>query len=185
MAKQSETIVLPDQDPMLSAVGKGIQIFSTLEGVLGILFATLMEPADRTASVIAFDAIRNVETKLQVTQAVIDYRLKDEQLKRGRKIINLIRKRTDMRNKLAHWTASHWPRARTSAEIKKMKVVLVPSSFSKLGAAVMWAPKETSVKPITLKELWAFQHLCSQLISDIVSFSNEIRPVKDGAKRGQ
>ena len=61
---------VPPQDDMLKAVGKGIQAFTNVEAGLNFLFASIMEPANRGASVIALDAARHIEAKLRIVRAV-------------------------------------------------------------------------------------------------------------------
>ena len=180
---ETATIELPSQDPMLRAVGAGIQRFASVEHGLSILFADLMEPADRQVSVLVMDAVRNVETKIQIVQAAVDAKLTGSQLTKGRKIVDLVRKRGDMRNKLAHWTVTLWPGVSTAAEMKKMIVVLAPPIYSKHWGPVMFAPKTTTIQPIRLKQVETFLNQCSALFAKMVDFSAEISPPKDGTKK--
>lgn len=168
------TVELPSQDPMLRAVGAGIQRFASVEHGLSIMFADLMEPADRGVSVLVMDAAKHIETKIRLVEAALDARLTGDQLKRGRKIIDMVRKRSDMRNKLAHWTVSHWPGASSAADIKKMIVVLAPPIYSKHWGPVMWAHKTTNVQPIRLKQVETFLEQCNALFMAMVAFSTEM-----------
>ena len=168
------TIELPSQDPMLTAVGRGIQRFSSVEHCLGILFADLMAPADRQVSVLVMDAAKHIETKIQIVQAAVDAKLTGDQLTRGRKIVDLVRKRGDMRNKLAHWTVTFWPGASTAAEMRRQIVVLAPPIYSKHWGPVMWDPKSTTIQPIRLKQIDTFSEQCLALFKMMVQFSSEL-----------
>lgn len=176
-----EAIELKSQSPMLEAVGRGIQAFATVEAGVGVVFASLMEPADRYSSILVLDAARNIETKLKITQAVLEHRLADDQRARGVNLLNRVRKRGDVRNKLAHWAVTHWPMAATAAEVKEQIVVLAPPLWSKDHFPVMMDPKSTDVSPLRITEIEDFARLCQRLFSDLAAFSNEEMPFKNDA----
>lgn len=167
---------------MLQAVGKGIQSFANAENGLTSLFQALMDPADRTLSFLALDAARHIETKMQIVRAVAQAKLAGPQLAKATNLLNRLTSRGDVRNKLAHWTVGYWPAMRLADDAKKTQVVLLPPMASKHWAPVLFAPKTTTVKPITLRELRIFSKLCSELLLEFVRLANEISPPKDRAE---
>jgi hypothetical protein len=119
-------IALPSQDEMLTAVGRGIQAFASVEHGLSMVFASIMEPADRNASFVVLDAARHIETKLRILKAVAAVRLSPAQLAVLNKLLERCNDRRPLRNKLAHWAVSYWPGARTAEEAQNMEVALCP-----------------------------------------------------------
>lgn len=167
----SEPIEPPSLDPALLAVGQGIQAFANVEFGLSLVFASLMEPADRQRSVVALDAARHIETKLRIVRAVGEMRLQGEQYSTFNSFVNRIKRKSVMRHKLAHWTVSHWPGAQSIDEMKRWVPALVPPLHSVHHVKIMWGGEQ----PIHLAQITAFAKQCQTFSTDLFSFSNEIR----------
>lgn len=155
---------------MLLAVGRGIQAFASVEMAFGYCFASMMEPGDRICSLAILDASRHVETKLRIIDRVAPIALAGERLTTWKNLSSRIRKRSGMRNKLAHWTVSHWPGMSSVEDIKRVGVRLVPPMSSFDHWAVMWGG-ETDARPVTLDEIDVFTAKCIELTTDLLNFS--------------
>jgi hypothetical protein len=180
-SNEAEAIVinLPPQEKMLQAVGRGIQAFACVELGLSFMFASLMEPAPRELSVIALDAAGQVRTKLLIVESVAQKRLIGNHRDEACKLLNRIRKRSEIRNRLAHWTVSHWPGASSVEQIRRMKVALIPPPASVKHGPVVWTPETSQVRPLFQGDSERFAKLCDELFHDLVTFSNEIAPTSD------
>lgn len=182
MSDPSTHIVLPSQEPMLVAVGHGIQAFANVEMALGFLYASLMEPADRVLSILTLDAARHIETKLRIVEAIADYALDGdihaEWRTQCKSVLAQCRKRSNFRHKLAHWTVEYWPGASNAEEVKRMKVALVPPRTSPLHGKVMWGGDQ----PIHLKQMNEFKDKCNSLFFAMVDLSNVIASNKRDVK---
>jgi hypothetical protein len=178
-----EVITLPDLTPMHVAVGKGISTFSSLELAVGMVFASMLEPAPRLHSITVLNSARSFEAKMKMVDALADVALTDSQLKRWRNLSSKIGRRKDMRDRLAHWMVSHFPGAKTVREIKKMKPALVPPVWSKQHMEVIWDPKTNrKSKPIFLPQLLQFDEDARKLTTELFKFSSAVRPKAASAK---
>jgi len=176
--EQNEPIVvhLPPQEQMLQAVGRGIQVFATVELCLAILFASLMEPAPRELSVVALDAAGPLRTKLKIVESVADRRLAGTEREQARSILKQIEQQAAVRNKLAHWTVSHWRGASSAEDLKRVVVALVPPPASLKHGPVVWEPESSNLKPLFAADLDRFFAECNELIPALVTLSNKIAP---------
>lgn len=185
MAKApTESIDLPSQEPMLAAVGRGIQAFASVETAIGFCFASMMEPGDRSNAIVILEAARHIETKMRIVNAIADRSLTDEKLrKRWASLKNKIKRRTDVRHKLAHWTVGLWPGARSAEDAKKWKIALVPPMISSAYFPVMWGkPGDSDEKPIFIDQLETFHAKCNELFGQLVAFSDAIKEAKRDGK---
>ena len=121
-----EVITLPERAPLFEAVGEGITAFAALEFAIGMIFATLLEPADRGRSVAVINSARSFEAKMKMVNALADVALVGDAHTRWRNLSCRIEKRKAFRDKLAHWMVSHYPGATTAEQIRSMKPHLVP-----------------------------------------------------------
>jgi hypothetical protein len=152
---------------MLAAVGRGIQAFASVEHGLSLVFASIMEPANRNASFFALDAARHIETKMRIVKAAASVQLNPAQLERFNNLLNRCKTRAELRHKLAHWTVSYWPGARTAAEAREMKPALCPPPASPDAHATLWGKE----RPIHIKEIDSFRDNCNKLTLELFEFS--------------
>ncbi len=167
------SVSLPSQDDMLRAVGRGIQAFVTVESGLAFVFASLLAPADRGLTIIAFNTIWQAEAKIRMIRSVVEYKYPAGDVLRGRieGALKQCRERLDIRNKLAHYQVGYSPGMESIADVSKVGVALLPPFTSPLHAAIVWG----GGTPLKLNELTQFAELCNALFMDLVNLSNEIR----------
>ncbi|MBU6373604.1 MAG: hypothetical protein KJS97_12840 [Alphaproteobacteria bacterium] len=169
-------VVLPDLTPMLLAVGKGINAWSKVEMAFGLVFASMMDPAPRAASLAVLDAAKNAATKLRIIDAAAPFALQNDDclhLERWRKLSKRTRNLNKRRNMLAHWEVSLWPGAKTLAQIESMQVRLVPPMTSFEHMPVMWRGK-TNLQPLTLMQINAFSGDCVELTQALLMLGNDL-----------
>lgn len=172
-------ITLPDHGPMLEEVGRGIQIFASLEMALNMCFASLLEPADRRRSIAAINAARSFEAKIKMIDAVAAH-LDEPYRSQWRSLSSKIGRRKDIRDKLAHWTVGYYPGAKSAADIKKWKVALVPPIWHQQYNDVMWSPQDKrTVQPISIGQLQEFRVKVAELVGQLVAFCDSIAPKND------
>ena len=166
---------------MLQAVGRGLTAFSSLELGVGICFAAMLDPAPRQRSITVINAARSFEAKMKMVDALAEVALDGGNLKTWHNLSSRITKRKDVRDKLAHWMVSLYPGASTVEEMKKMKRALVPPVWSKTHMEVMWDPlTNRKAKPLFLAELETFIEKTSELVGELVHFSNTIGKPQSG-----
>jgi len=170
---------VPPQDDMLKAVGKGIQAFTNVEAGLNFLFASIMEPANRGASVIALDAARHIEAKLRIVRAVAGVApLTKAHKTKCTNLLNRIGRRAELRHKLAHWTVGYWPGVKSVKDVKKLRPALIPPMTSPQHGAVVWGGEQ----PIHFDQIEKATAACNTLFEDLVLLSNAISEAKKGEK---
>jgi len=165
---ESKPIELPSLLPMQAEVGNGIAAFSTVESFLALLYATLMNPAPRKLSLLSFDAARHIEIKCRMLKAVAPHVLSETDFKDFDKIMQRVKRRTDMRHKVAHWQVTHWHKNQpvsTEKEIREFEPRLIPAYFS--AGNLDFVPEN----PIGMSELKDFASGCRVLANDIIQFS--------------
>jgi len=170
-------IETPTQDEMLMAVGRGIQAFASVELGLSHVFAAIMVPADTETSIIALDAARHIETKMRIVHAVSNRLADDDLKKRCHNALNRIKRRTEVRHKLAHWTVSYWPGVTTPAGAKKLKVALVPPPASPGYIETVYG----NAPPVHLHEIENFINKCVMLSRDLYNLSAAINYAQSSA----
>ena len=154
-------VKMPSLDPMFLAIGRGIGAFANVETGLAFVFASLMDPADRGLSIAALDAARHIEVKLRIVTAIVDEKLKDDDRTTAHALLNRIKRRTELRRKLAHWAAAWWPRVNSIKDLNRLKVVLLPGMPS----------RTPNTQPVMLAQVEAFAEQCSALTKDLFDFS--------------
>src|SRR5258708_40096294 len=105
-------VSLRSQDDMLRAVGRGIQAFVTVESGLAFVFASLLAPADRGLTIIAFNTIWQAEAQIRMIRSVVEYKYPARDGVRGgiEGALKQCRERLALRNELAHYPVGCSPR---------------------------------------------------------------------------
>lgn len=173
---EPEVIQLPSLEPLHTAVSKGLNAFITVEGFMAMIYCTFMEPAPRLLSLLSIDAATHVETKCRIINSVAPYRLKGNELKQFNALMGRIKRKADLRNKLAHWQVGYWHKnipVGTVREMKAMKPRLLPSYFTagNLGGS--------TPETVTLSEIEEFFEGCLVLQRDLLHFNELISGPKD------
>lgn len=131
-------ITLPSLDPINLLVGQGIQQFASLELMLGMVFASMMEPGARERSIVVFHSIKTFEGKLTAFAALSEVALSNDQRAQCVDLLREVKAIQKFRNKLAHWNASLYPGAKSAADIRRMKPVLIPPHWSAEAMRTLW-----------------------------------------------
>ncbi|MGY3358824.1 hypothetical protein ACVWZK_005487 [Bradyrhizobium sp. GM0.4] len=170
MTEIERTFEPPSTDPLLAAVGRGIQAFVMVESGLAFVFASIVQPADRATAVLAMNAAWQLDTKLRMVRAVAEFKLTGKLLDRVNAALDDCRKKGGIRHKLAHYMVGLWPGAASVAEMKKMRPALLPPITSTLHGRVVWGGET----PLQLNEIEHFVEQCNELFATLADLSNEI-----------
>ena len=169
--------VLPrsSQEPLLLAVGRGIQSFAMVETGLGFVFASLMAPGGREEAFIILELVRQFDTKLRLTGKVADVALKDndETLQRWRQLSSQLQSSAKFRNKLAHWTTNYWP-ARDTGQEPAEPALLIPPHAVDYWSTLYGEPEDVKHKPIFLPEVDDFVESCKRAYPKLCRLANDI-----------
>lgn len=152
---------------MQAEVGKCIAAFSSVESFLAMLYATLMHPAPRKLSLLSFDAARHIEIKCRMLRSIGPHCLSGGNLEDFDKIMQRVRRKSEMRHKIAHWQVSHWHKNQpvsTHKEMGELEPRLMPAYFS--AGNLDFSPDN----PIGMSELIDFSSGCRVLANDIIQF---------------
>lgn len=131
-------IALPSLDPINLLVGQGIQQFASLELMLGMVFASMMEPGARERSIVVFHSMKTFEGKLTAFAALSEVALSIDHKAQCDGLLREVKASQKFRNKLAHWNASLYPGASTGADIRRMKPALIPPTWSAEAMRSLW-----------------------------------------------
>ena len=171
----SDIINLPPQEEMLAAVGRALQIFAMVETSVSFVYASLMQPADRNSSLITLEAARHIKTKVAIVDAVASYVLVEDTLKKWKSLKNEVDSRERTRNKIVHSTVSYWPGIKSAAQLRKVKVALVPiPSYRGWAQAMYGGRKDKQSKVMLLKDLKRFHDQCTRLNNELIELSIDI-----------
>jgi len=151
-------------DEVHTRLGQALATFSNLESQLALIFGWLLYPADQETALIAFDAIGLLQPKIRTLRAAARHCLETDDLKRLEALLKRVSARSDVRNKLAHWTVSFHPPVRSAADAINAEARLVPPWFS--AKNLRMAPDET----VTAKEIRDFTVACGRLGNDLMQF---------------
>lgn len=157
----------PSQDPMLLAVGRGIQAFSKIEQYLASIYAEFWRDEDWEMSLIALDAAIHLDSKVRVVLAVAELRLDEDALKVLKKLCADVRARAQTRNKLAHWTTEYWtpPNVPLSVDLAPLvEVRLLPAFLTKRNMG--YFPTDT----LQTHEIENFVNECVELTGRMINF---------------
>ncbi|TCS07032.1 hypothetical protein [Rhizobium sp. BK418] len=160
-------VSLPPLEPMKAEVGNGIAAFSQIESFLALLYAQFMHPAPRALSLLSFDAARHIEIKCRMLKVVGQQCLSGHHLSDFEKLMQRVKRKTEMRNKLAHWHVAHWHKNQPVSsveEIRQMEPRLIPPYFS--SGNLDFSPDQ----PIGMSELKDFSSGCRKLATDLSAF---------------
>jgi len=175
---------LPSQDDMLRAIGRGMQAFSRIEAGITNCFGGMLGEGAPFHHII-LEAARRYEMKLKIVDSVAPYALPDDLLLRWQKISKRCRKRSEVRNKIAHWTVNYlpMPKSQPSPDDPISKVVLSPPygstdwillNFPHLG--------EYDAKPIKINEIDFWIRSCHEVANDLTDLSIDIRAHRSDKK---
>jgi hypothetical protein len=170
MTETGIKITLASQEKLLAAVGRGIQTFVSVETGLAYLFASLMQPKDRGVALAVINAVWSFDTKVKMVQTAAQYRLAPGKLLTEiEKILSRCRKRTDIRNKLAHYAVGYAPGWGGPKDGQEVQSALLPPFSSHIHHSKQAYGMET---PLRLNELNKFAEDCDQLFIDLMKLSN-------------
>lgn len=156
---------------MVVAVGKGISAFGGVEAGLTEILYLMLEPGHRWQSATILAAARHIETKCRIINAVGNKFLwpKGDYKTRFRNIMNRVKKRADLRHKIAHWTVVYYGEGAIHLGIKK-PLQLLPSSY-----------RDEPIDQeggLTVEEIEGFISDCKKLTQDIYVFINDCANAK-------
>lgn len=176
-AAESEPHVMPSLDPVYLVVGKGIQAFAIVEMNIGMIFATLLEPADRLRSVTAINAVKTFDGKLLVAEAVAGVAMPDHLRSSFQLLMKRVRAVQKTRNKLAHWNAQWHPGIVRNEDFDRVKPALVPPVWSAEAMQTFYGSRQ----PLTVKQLGAQVDDMHQLSTEMFAFDHELKNALRGA----
>lgn len=161
-------IHMADRGPMLQAVGAAIHAFANIEFGLTSLLNVML--SSRLGTPI-LEAGRHFEVRMRIIEAVANEVLVEADLKTAKNLFNRARRRSDMRNKLAHWQVGLWPPAKTAAGIRKMRWMLLPPSSGTRLLELVENPKSEGISPIRKAEIEAYTDQCNTLANELFDFA--------------
>lgn len=171
----------PDRGPLLRAIGDGIHAFANVEFGLSCVFCVMIG-SELGMPILA--GARHFETRMRIVDAVADRALNQDDLSKATALFNRARKRSDMRNKLAHWQTGLWPPASTEAEARKMKWHLVPPASGMRLMELVKDPKSEGAQPISCKQIEDYATRCHVLATELFDLSQAIAPNKFDQGKG-
>lgn len=173
---------MPDMDPLLLAVGRGIQAFSAVEDGVTSCFGAMLGDGAPFHHLI-HDAVRGFEMKLKTVDAIAPYAVPDELSERWRQLSAQCRKRAQTRHHLAHWTVAVVPTPKSvpSADDPASEVLLVPARGTTEGLLLRHPHLGQSKKQaVTLAEVRSFTTACIRLYTELTDLAVAIRGQRQG-----
>jgi hypothetical protein len=160
-------------DTMLQAVGEGITAFGSVEIGLDYVFAELMRPANRQKASAILKAARHIETKMRVIKAVAEkHDWQDDQKAKFNNLMNRLKNRADMRNKVAHWGVVYLGEG---PFYRDFPIQLLPSSYLHESS--------DEYEGLTLDQVREFTAKCRSLTGDLFRFVTDELGPKAGPKK--